>query len=147
MEPLSADSCACTQLLSWLDYSAAQGKVSADQTLLTTRSPNVVTPTLACRRNHLALNHVLRALADPTRRFIIERLCEKDASVTVIADPLSLSLGQVTRQIRALERAGLIRTHKTGRVRTCWLERQTFDLLAGWVAEQRGRWERRQKQR
>jgi DNA-binding transcriptional ArsR family regulator len=147
MEPLSADSCACTQLLSWLDYSAAQAKVSADQTLLTTRSPNLVTPTLACMRNYLALDPILRALADPTRRLIIERLCERDASVTAIADPLPLSLGQVTRQIRALERAGVIRTHKTGSVRTCWLEPQIFDLLAGWVAEQRGRWERRRQQR
>ncbi len=96
-------------------------------------------------RNYLALNHIFRALADPTRRFIIELLCERDAEVTVIADPLPLSLGRVTRQIRALERAGLIRTHKTGRVRTCWLEPQTFALLAGWVAEQRSRCERRQQ--
>jgi DNA-binding transcriptional ArsR family regulator len=97
-------------------------------------------------RNYLALSHIFRALADPTRRFIIELLCERDASATVIADPLPLSLGQVTRQIRALERAGLIRTHKSGRVRTCWLEPETFDLLAGWVDEQRSRWERRQRQ-
>ena len=145
MAPLSADSCACTQLLSWLDYSAAQSTVSADQTLLTTPSPNVVTPTLACMRNYLELDRIFRALADPTRRFIIELLCERDAAVTVIADPLPLSLGRVTRQIRALERAGLIRTHKIGRLRTCWLEPRTFDLLAGWVAEQRSRWERRQQ--
>ena len=96
-------------------------------------------------RNYLELDHVFRALADPTRRFIIELLCERDAAVTVIADPLPLSLGRVTRQIRALERAGLIRTHKIGRVRTCWLEPRTFHLLAGWVAEQRSRWERRQQ--
>jgi hypothetical protein len=51
----------------------------------------------------------------------------------------------VTRHPLPPPAPGLIRTHKTGRVRTCWLEPQTFDLLAGWVAEQRSRCERRQQ--
>ena len=61
------------------------------------------------------------------------------------AQALHIAQPVLSRQIRALERAGLIRTHKIGRVRTCWLEPRTFDLLAGWVAEQRSRWERRQQ--
>jgi DNA-binding transcriptional ArsR family regulator len=95
-------------------------------------------------RNYLALNHIFRALGDPTRRHIVELLCDGDASVSLIAEPLPMSLAMVTRHIQALERRGLIRTHKIGRVRTCWLEPQALDLLDGWVTYQRSRWERRQ---
>jgi len=95
-------------------------------------------------RNHLALNHIFRALADPTRRDIVELLCDRDAPVTSIAEPLPMSLATVTRHVQALERWGLIRTHKTGRVRVCWLEPQALDRLDQWVAYQRSRWQRRQ---
>jgi len=95
-------------------------------------------------RNYLALNHVFRALANPTRRHIVERLSDEDASVTVIAEPLPISLVSVMRQIQVLESAGMIRTHKIAQVRTCWLEPQSFNLLEAWLTEQRSRWERRQ---
>ncbi len=95
-------------------------------------------------RNYLALNHIFRALADPTGRHIVELLCDGDASVTFIAGPLPLSLATVTRRVQALEKGGLIRTHKIGRVRTCWLDPQALELLDQWVAQQRGRWERNQ---
>ena len=94
-------------------------------------------------RNYLALNHIFRALADPTRRDIVELLCDGDAPVTSIAEPLPMSLATVTRHVQALERWGLIRTHKIGRVRVCWLEPQALDRLDQWVAYQRSRWERR----
>ncbi len=94
-------------------------------------------------RNHLALNHIFRALADPTRRDIVELLCDGDAPVTSIAEPLPMSLATVTRHVQALERWGLIRTHKIGRVRVCWLEPQALDRLDQWVAYHRSRWERR----
>jgi DNA-binding transcriptional ArsR family regulator len=95
-------------------------------------------------RNYLALNHIFHALADPTRRYIIELLCDGEASLSFIAEPLPTSLATVTRQVQALERRGLIRTHKIGRVRTCWLEPQALDLIGQWIAQQRGRWERNQ---
>ncbi len=95
-------------------------------------------------RNHLALNHIFRALADPTRRDIVELLCDGDAPVTSIAEPLPISLATVTRHVQALERWGLIRTHKIGRVRVCWLEPQALDRLDQWVAYQRSRWQRSQ---
>jgi DNA-binding transcriptional ArsR family regulator len=95
-------------------------------------------------RNYLALNHIFRALADPTGRHIVELLCDGDASVTFIAEPLPLSFATVTRRVQALERRGLIRTHKIGRVRTCWLDPQALDLLDQWVTEQRSRWRRSQ---
>lgn len=95
-------------------------------------------------RNYLALNHIFRALANPTRRHIIEQLSDEDASVTVIAEPLPISLPSVMRQIQVLESAGMIRTHKIAQVRTCWLEPQPLNLLDAWLTEQRSRWERRQ---
>jgi len=93
-------------------------------------------------RNYLLLEHIFRALADPTRRHIIELLCDGDASVMFIAESLPLSLGRVTRHLQALERGGLIRTHKIGRVRTCWLEPRGLELLDDWVNEHRSRWQR-----
>ena|SRR5258708_2583511 len=95
-------------------------------------------------RNYLALNHIFRALADPTGRHIVELLCDGDASVSFIAEPLPMSLATVTRRVQALERRGLIRTHKIGRVRKCWLDPQALDLLDQWVTEQRSRWGRSQ---
>ena len=96
-------------------------------------------------RNYAALNHIFRALGDPTRRHIIELLCDGDATVSFIAEPLPMSLAMVTRHVHALERRGLIRTHKIGRVRTCWLEPEAFRLLEEWVRYQRSRWERHQR--
>jgi len=96
-------------------------------------------------RNYLALNHILHALANPTRRHIIELLSEGDASVTEIAEPLPISLASVVRQLQVLEDAGLIRTHKIAQVRTCWLEPQPLDLLDAWLTERRSRWQRRQR--
>ena len=98
-------------------------------------------------RNHLALNHIFRALADPTRRGIVELLCERDPSVSFIAEPLPMSLAMVTRHIQALERWGLIRTHKIGRVRTCWFEPQALELLDHWVRERRRSCQRRESRR
>ena len=82
---------------------------------------------------YVALNHIFRALGDPTRRHIVELLCDADASVSFIAEPLPMSLATVTRHVQALERRGLIRTHKIGRVRTCWLEPEALGLLDEWV--------------
>src|SRR5256885_5084839 len=88
-------------------------------------------------RNYLALNHIFRALADPTRRAIVELLCDRDAPVTSIAEPLPMSLATVTRHVQALERWGLIRTHKIGRVRVCWLVPQALYQRSSWGGSQR----------
>ena len=95
-------------------------------------------------RNYLALNHIFGALADPTGRHIVELLCDGEASVTFIAEPLPMSLATVTRRVQSLERSGLIRTHKIGRVRTCLLEPQALERLDEWVTYQRSRWQRSQ---
>lgn len=97
--------------------------------------------------NYPVLGTLLRALADPTRRVIIELLCDEDACVTQIAESLPLALPTVMAHVRALEKVSLIRTHKIGRVRTCWFEPQALDLLDQWVRERRNRCQRRESRR
>ena len=90
-----------------------------------------------------ALDSVFRALADPTRRAIIERLSDGDASVSDLAEPLPISLAAVMQHVQALEQSGLIHTEKAGRVRTCRLEPQALRLLDQWIARRRSLWQRR----
>lgn len=83
------------------------------------------------------------ALADPTRRSVIARLGRGPASVGELASPLSISLPSFMKHVRSLESCGLIRTEKSGRVRTCVLNQDRFQLLTGWLGEQRRIWEER----
>lgn len=95
------------------------------------------------------LNHpgdmdgVLRALADPTRRVIVERLGAGALSITELADPLPMSLPAVLQHVQILERSGLVSTQKAGRVRTCRLEVEPLDSVQSWIAARRRSWERR----
>src|SRR6202171_3459269 len=93
--------------------------------------------------NYRALDSVSRALAAPTRRAIIERLSDGDASVSDLAEPLAISLAAVVQHVQALEQSGLIHTEKAGRVRTCRLEAQALRLLDQWIARRRSLWQRR----
>ena len=65
------------------------------------------------------VERVLRALADPTRRTIVERLTDGPLSVSALAAPLGVTLTAVAQHLQLLEEAGLVRTEKTGRVRSC----------------------------
>ncbi len=94
--------------------------------------------------NYRALDALFRGLADPTRRFILERLSYGDASVSLLAEPLPMSVAAVLQHLQVLEETGLIHTEKVGRVRTCRLEPQALRLLDQWVRRQRSLWERRQ---
>lgn len=87
------------------------------------------------------LDAMFTALADPTRRTVIHRLGHGSASVGELAEPLSISLPSFMKHVRALESCGLIRTSKSGRVRTCVLNRDRLKLLNDWLAEQRLIWE------
>ena len=86
---------------------------------------------------------VLHALADPTRRRIVERLGVGSATVTELAAPLPMSLAAVVQHLQVLERSGLIATSKTGRVRTCELDVQKLESVGEWIAARRQAWERR----
>ncbi len=86
---------------------------------------------------------VFRALADPTRRAMLERLDDGPASVTALAEPFEVSLTAITQHVRVLEHARLITSTKQGRQRMCSLERDTLGRAERWLAERRLSWDRR----
>ena len=86
------------------------------------------------------LDGIFQALADPTRRAILARLGGGPAGVGELAKPFDMALPSFMKHIAALEQSGLIRTAKSGRVRTCTLEKTTFALVDGWLGEQRRLW-------
>jgi DNA-binding transcriptional ArsR family regulator len=85
----------------------------------------------------------LRALAEPTRRAMIERLSRGPATVSDLAKPFDMSLAAIVQHLQVLEDSGLIRTQKVGRVRTCSIDPNGLNKLANWVAERRALMERR----
>lgn len=89
------------------------------------------------------LDEAFQALADPTRRAVIGRLGSGPASVGELAAPFDMALPSFMKHVRCLENAGWIRTSKQGRVRTCTLEREPFDLVETWLGAQREIWEER----
>lgn len=93
--------------------------------------------------NDQALDRAFQALADPTRRALVERLSRGPASVSELAGPFDMSLPAVVQHLQRLEAGGLIRTEKHGRVRTCRIEPQALQLVEQWINERRVGWERR----
>jgi DNA-binding transcriptional ArsR family regulator len=89
------------------------------------------------------LDRVFRALADPSRRGMVERLCRGPASVGELARPLPMSLAAVVQHLQVLEDSGLVRSEKVGRVRTCRIEPTALRRAEDWISERRIGWERR----
>ncbi|HTF89220.1 MAG TPA: metalloregulator ArsR/SmtB family transcription factor [Planctomycetota bacterium] len=89
------------------------------------------------------VGRVLHALADPTRRSIVERLARGPLSVSALAGPLGVTLTAVNQHLHVLEKCRLVRTEKTGRVRSCRIEAAGFGVLTSWVDAQRSIWEAR----
>ena len=87
------------------------------------------------------LNSTFAALADPTRRAILTRLSAGDSSVTALAEPFDVSLPAISKQIRVLERAGLLVQQKDGRIRRCKLEATPMKEAVDWIARYREFWE------
>src|SRR5450830_1162338 len=90
-----------------------------------------------------SLDLMFQALADPSRRIMVERLSRGPASVSELAKPLTMSLPAVVQHLQVLESSGLIRTEKIGRVRTCRLEPASLGAAEHWITERRTTWERR----
>lgn len=86
---------------------------------------------------------LFRALGDPTRRAIVERLSERPHSISALAGPLGVTLTAVAQHLQVLEAAGLVSTQKLGRVRTAQLDPKGLDQLDRWTRERRTVWERR----
>ncbi|WP_055045350.1 ArsR/SmtB family transcription factor [Devosia sp. A16] len=89
------------------------------------------------------LDGIFQALADPTRRAILTQLGHGPAAVGELAKPFDMALPSFMKHVAALEQSGLIRTSKSGRVRTCTLERGTFALVDRWLGQQRRLWSER----
>jgi DNA-binding transcriptional ArsR family regulator len=89
------------------------------------------------------LDRVFQALADPTRRTIVERLVRGPASVSQLAEPLPMSLAAVVQHVQVLEASGLVHSEKVGRVRTCRVEPAVLRRAEEWFAGQRTLWETR----
>ena len=89
------------------------------------------------------VGRVFHALGDPTRRAIVEQLCRAPKSAKDLAEPLDITLAAVVQHLQLLEESGLIRTSKTGRVRTCHIEPAGLQIAQQWIARRRSLWERR----
>ncbi len=87
------------------------------------------------------LDATFGALADPTRRSILERLSTGELNVTRLAEPFNVSLPAISKQLRVLERAGLLSQEKDGRVRRCRLEAGPMKEAAEWIARYQRFWE------
>lgn len=89
------------------------------------------------------LDLTFQALADPTRRAMVERLGRGSASVSELAQPFAMSLPAIVQHLAVLEASGLVRSEKVGRVRTCRVEPAALSLAEQWIDERRADWERR----
>jgi DNA-binding transcriptional ArsR family regulator len=93
--------------------------------------------------DQVEVDQVFQALADPTRRQMIEALSRGSASVSELAKPLPMSLPAVYQHLQVLEASGLVRSEKVGRVRTCHLELKVLGTAEKWIESRRTVWERR----
>ena len=89
------------------------------------------------------LNLMFQALADPTRRAMVDRMTRGPASVSDLARPFAMTLAAVMQHLKVLEQSGLVRTQKEGRVRTCRLDPAALRSAEDWIAERRTTWESR----
>ncbi len=89
------------------------------------------------------LDGIFQALSDPTRRAVVGRLGKGPASISDLAQPFDMALPSFMKHIGLLETTGLIRTHKTGRVRMCAIEKNGLRAVETWLSAQRALWEGR----
>ena len=90
-----------------------------------------------------SLDHTLVALADPTRRAILQRLSEGETRVTDLAQPFPISLNSVSKHVRILERAGLVHRRKAGREHFLSFSPAPLDAAVEWMERQRSLWSAR----
>jgi DNA-binding transcriptional ArsR family regulator len=89
------------------------------------------------------LDATFTALADPTRRAIVARLAEGDATVNDLAAPFDMTLPGISKHLKVLERCGLISRTRRAQFRPCHLERQALDAAVDWIEESRRIWTQR----
>ena len=91
----------------------------------------------------LIVDGIFRALADPTRRHVLERLSARPASVSELAKPYEMALPSFLQHLKVLENCGLVRSRKEGRVRTYQIAPDQLKLAEDWLGGRRNLWERR----
>ena len=89
------------------------------------------------------IDRLFHALADPTRRRMVERLSPGPVSVSELAKPFDMSLPAVVQHLQVLEQSGLVTTAKAGRVRTCTLDTAALSDAERWISERRQGWEQK----
>lgn len=89
------------------------------------------------------LDAMFQALADPTRRGMVERLSRGAASVSELAEPFSMSLPAIVQHLKVLEESGLVKSEKVGRVRTCTIDASALSMAEKWINDRRIGWETR----
>lgn len=87
-----------------------------------------------------SLDTSFAALSDVTRRGVLEQLGRADASITELAEKFSMTLTGMKKHLGVLEKAGLVSTHKVGRVRTCKIGPQRLEEVAAWLEKYRRLW-------
>src|SRR3954471_24285956 len=98
---------------------------------------------LKYRSRDESIDRVFHALADPSRRVIVERLSAGPATVSELAQPLPMSLPAVVQHLQVLQVSGLVSSEKVGRVRTCRIDPTALRPVEGWIGERRSSWDRR----
>jgi DNA-binding transcriptional ArsR family regulator len=94
-------------------------------------------------RPKININSLFHALGDPTRRAILDKLCQGHLSVSRLADPLGITVTAVMQHLQILEESGLVHTEKVGRIRTCRIDTAGFMALQQWINDHRTLMERR----
>jgi len=89
-----------------------------------------------------SLNLIFFALSDPSRRAIVEQLSKQGATVSELAKPLNMSMAGVVQHVQVLQKSGLIKTRKVGRVRSCSVEPASLEIVQSWLDGRRKFWER-----
>lgn len=89
------------------------------------------------------LDLMYQALADASRRAMLDRLSQGPASVSELAQPFDMSLSAVMQHLQVLEASGLVSTRKEGRVRTCRIDPQAMGVAERWISQRRALWERK----
>jgi DNA-binding transcriptional ArsR family regulator len=94
-------------------------------------------------RPKINIDGLFHSLGDPTRRAILDRLCQGPLSVSRLAEPLDVTLTAVMQHLQILEESGLVHTEKLGRIRTCRIDTAGFTALQQWINDHRTRMEQR----
>jgi len=94
-------------------------------------------------KSSAALDTMFQALADPTRRGMVEQLSRGPASVSELAKPLAMSLPAVVQHLQVLEASGIVTTQKVGRVRTCSIQPMALGAVEQWINARRVAWQQR----